>query len=139
MMRCVAGVLLVDKSGAVLLQHRDEHAPGDALLWGLPGGQIEPGESTIAAARRELLEETGLTAGALSLYWHGLHTDGDVESWVYCGRTDARQEDVVLGEGLAMVFVPADQVLALDLTRYARPLLREFLASAAYRELAGAQ
>jgi len=135
----VAGVLLVDKAGAVLLQHRDEHALSDALLWSIPGGQIEPGESTIEAARRELLEETGLTAGALSLFWHGVHSDGEVESYVYCGRTDARQQDVVLGEGLAMVFLPADQVLALDLSRFARPLLREFLASAAYRELAGAQ
>jgi 8-oxo-dGTP diphosphatase len=30
--------------------------------WSLPGGKIEPSESTIAAAHRELLEETGVTA-----------------------------------------------------------------------------
>ena len=138
-MRRVAGVLLVDAAGAILLQHRDEHAPGDRLKWGLPGGQIEPGELPLEAARRELLEETGLTAGALSLYSHLVHTEGEVESYVYCGRTDARQEDVVLGEGLAMVFVAAHEVLGLDLAQYAGPVLREFLASAAYRDLAGAQ
>lgn len=32
------------------------------LVWGLPKGQIEPGESTEEAALREVLEETGIEA-----------------------------------------------------------------------------
>ncbi len=31
-------------------------------LWSLPGGRIEPDETAIAAAARELLEESGITA-----------------------------------------------------------------------------
>ena len=39
------------------------HAAGRALLE-LPAGTLDPGEEALAAARRELLEETGLEAGS---------------------------------------------------------------------------
>ena len=53
------------KPGAVLLVRRGK--PPAAGSWSLPGGAQELGETAEQAARRELMEETGLEAGALLL------------------------------------------------------------------------
>ena len=58
-------VLAVDDSGAtprVLLERQYRHA-AQGYLWELPAGRIDPGEKELEAAKRELLEETGYTAG----------------------------------------------------------------------------
>lgn len=47
------------KAGKVLLVQRAKAPVG---LWSLPGGQVEWGETALAAAARELMEETGITA-----------------------------------------------------------------------------
>lgn len=57
-------VLAVDDSGTiprVLLERQYRHAAGD-YLWELPAGRIDPGEKELAAAKRELIEETGYRA-----------------------------------------------------------------------------
>jgi len=52
--------------GPRVLMIRRGQAPSENL-WSLPGGHVEFGEKLIDAVRRELLEETGVEAGALSL------------------------------------------------------------------------
>lgn len=57
--RVRAAVIALEQGGRWLVQRR----PSDGLLgglWEFPGGKIDPGESAVAAARRELREETGL-------------------------------------------------------------------------------
>jgi ADP-ribose pyrophosphatase len=61
-------ILAVDESGPephLLLERQYRHAVKD-YLWELPAGRIDEGESELAAAKRELLEETGYTAKS----WH---------------------------------------------------------------------
>ncbi|MFI9641381.1 NUDIX hydrolase [Micromonospora sp. NPDC051925] len=131
-----AGVVLVRSDGSLLLQLRDDHAPTDANRWGIPGGLAEPGETPEAAARRELLEETGLQVHEpLHLFWSGVTADGRHTAHVYYATTDADASDIVVGEGRAMVFVPADAVAQLDLAANARPVLRDFLTSKQYQTM----
>ena len=58
--RPAARILLVDDDGRILLFR---FTPEDrAPFWCTPGGAVDPGESYEQAARRELLEETGIVA-----------------------------------------------------------------------------
>jgi 8-oxo-dGTP pyrophosphatase MutT (NUDIX family) len=129
----VALVLLVDRHGRVLMQHRTPDAPVSPNLWGFPGGHVEPGEEPLPAAHRELLEETGLTVDRLDLWWRGAKPGAPpVEVWAFHGVTAATQEDIVLGEGQAMVFLPPDEALSRDLAATATLLLPPFLDSLDY-------
>ena len=58
-------VFPVDEKGHVLLLKGASNKKIWANLWNGPGGHLEAGESVLDAARRELVEETGLSAGKL--------------------------------------------------------------------------
>src|ERR1043166_6104901 len=49
-------LVVVRKGDRFLLVHERKHGQ----LWYLPAGRVEPGESFVAAAERETLEETGV-------------------------------------------------------------------------------
>lgn len=59
---CGASVILYSGRRILLQKRRDNGC------WGYPGGHLELGESTEEAAKRELLEETAMTANALTLF-----------------------------------------------------------------------
>jgi len=59
-----AAILVLDGEGRVLLVRQPRTAIGREL-WEIPAGKLEPGEPPEEAARRELREETGLSAEAL--------------------------------------------------------------------------
>jgi ADP-ribose pyrophosphatase len=56
-----AVVMPVDEKNRVLLV-RQYRLPARRYLWELPAGRVDPGESVLQAAKRELREETGYRA-----------------------------------------------------------------------------
>lgn len=56
-----AVVMPVDDKNRVLLV-RQYRLPARRYLWELPAGRVDPGETVLQAARRELVEETGYRA-----------------------------------------------------------------------------
>ena len=57
-------ILAIDESGSesrVLLERQYRHA-AQSMMWELPAGRIDDGETALTAAKRELLEETGYRA-----------------------------------------------------------------------------
>ncbi len=60
--RPAARVVLLDRESRIFLINSSD--PGDsskASWWEIPGGGIDPGESSAEAAHREIIEETGIT------------------------------------------------------------------------------
>src|SRR6516164_662330 len=57
-----AVMMAVDAKNRIMLV-RQYRLPADRYLWELPAGKIDDGESALQAAKRELVEETGLQAG----------------------------------------------------------------------------
>jgi 8-oxo-dGTP pyrophosphatase MutT (NUDIX family) len=59
----VAGTAaVIDEDGMILLQHR-----ADNLLWSMPGGALEVGETPAQGVVREVLEETGIGCEPVAL------------------------------------------------------------------------
>ena len=89
--RVGVGVVVRGPGEAILLEKRR-----DCGWWGLPGGKVEPGESLIDAAVREVCEETGLTVEVTHLI--GVYSDPDGRIVTYPDNGDVVQlVDVVVG------------------------------------------
>ncbi|MGR7002592.1 NUDIX hydrolase [Yinghuangia aomiensis] len=60
LVRRAVRVVLLDASGRVLLFNNNVARSRPSIWWDLPGGGLDPGETYVDAAVREIFEETGL-------------------------------------------------------------------------------
>jgi 8-oxo-dGTP diphosphatase len=111
--RCSA---IVFREDAVLLVHRLRDSVED---WVLPGGTPRPGESMAACARRETLEETGLTIDparvAFVLEALGPEDHRRTVDLVFLAAADVRGEPDAGEPDLEARFVPLVLLPGLDL------------------------
>ena len=82
-----ASVIVEDSEGRILLQLRS-----DNHCWGYAGGSVELDEVVEDAAKRELLEETGLVAESLELF--GVFSGKDTH-YVYPNGDEVSNVDIV--------------------------------------------
>jgi ADP-ribose pyrophosphatase len=103
----------------LLLLERQYRYSADARLWELPAGRIDPGENDLAAAKRELLEETGCTARKWQRILKFYPSPGFLDELMYVfiarglSQGQARPED---DERITVHFVPLKQAVQMALS-----------------------
>ena len=113
-------ILAVDESKNpsdpdIIFERQYRHAAGQFLLE-LPAGRVEPKEATLAAAKRELIEETGYRAKRWTLLTKYFASPGFLGEWmqIYLARdiregASAPEPD----ENIEVLRLPLSQSLAL--------------------------
>lgn len=133
--RQAVALLATDAEGRVLLQLRDDR-PGLAMAgqFGPFGGEVEPGETALAALCREVREELGLClAPEVLTLWdetRGLVRD-DTALTFFTMTASLQPVALRLGEGAGFAFLTARQCESWPMPGRLRPLLARFFAERA--------
>jgi|TARA_B100001971_G_C18159425_1_gene520535 ADP-ribose pyrophosphatase len=108
-----AAIVPLREDGNVVMIHQYRHPVRDFLLE-IPAGTIEPGESPLDCARRELIEETGLKAKEFIKLTevHILPAYSDEKTHVYLARKfTSRKQRLDQDEILEVVEYPLGEVV----------------------------
>ncbi|MGD9128985.1 MAG: NUDIX hydrolase [Candidatus Woesebacteria bacterium] len=107
-------IIPVTQDKKIIVTYQEQ--PGYKAFYGLPGGVIDPGEAPLAAAERELLEETGHQAQRF-LLWDAIQPYSKIDWAVYTfiAKGCERVADLNLdgGEKIELKFFAFEQFLKL--------------------------
>lgn len=108
-------VLAVDAVGRVLLVRQYRYA-ADVVCTELPGGVIDAGETPLAAAQRELLEETGFHADhwapAGVLYANPARQTNKIHIFVASSLSHVAAQRLDASEEIECLFLHPEEVMA---------------------------
>ncbi|MFD4563733.1 NUDIX hydrolase [Streptomyces sp. NPDC058467] len=100
--------VIVD-GGRLLLIRRA--VPEGGLVWVLPGGAMEPGETAEQTAVRETLEETGLAVNAVEELGERVHPDtGRLIAYVACTVLEGAARAASPREVSAVAWAAPDEI-----------------------------
>jgi len=110
------------KDGKFLTMRRTKTAPAHPLTWDLPGGVAEFGEDPLPAMRREIREETNLTAGSLRPFDVEAHASKEGVYWftVMYAASEIRGTFKISWEHDLYKWVTLDEFLKLKVPRRLR-------------------
>ncbi len=100
-------VIVLDDDNRILMVRQDHP---ERSVWMVPGGGIEEGESSAAAAVREVLEETGLEVETKGLIWHVEEVSERGQRFVNFFKARITGGSLKLGSDPELT--PSDQVLS---------------------------
>ena len=115
----VATSAYIEDDGRILLIRRADNG-----LWALPGGGMEPGETVLGCAVREVREETGIdvdVTGLVGIFSNPAHVvvypDGEVrQGFSICVRARAMNGTIrTSDESTEVAWVPRDELAQRDI------------------------
>lgn len=129
-MKTASNVLIMQDGMALAVSRRN-----DPTKWGLPGGKVDPGESSIEAALRELREEAGVALNPHEVMpILSQRSEGDVNFWtttyLFVGNFRIKPEWLRAEEGLLVAWMPLPDLanpLISPFAEYNKRVLNHYL------------
>ena len=111
-----ANIVAITKEQQVVLIKQYRHGIGK-IIWEIPGGAVEPGESPLQAAGRELLEETGYSAASL-IELGALSPNPDnhinlMHTFLALNAERISAQDLDATEEIDVFLIPVDEVIRM--------------------------
>ena len=133
--QCAASIICVNKEGRILLGRRS-----DNHLWGYAGGAVEIDECAEDCAKRELLEEMGLSTEELEFFCvnsgpeaHYIYPNGDEVSnfeVVFICRKWNGEPKALDGEMEELRFFSCSEIDLFEISPPIRPVVKKYIAKA---------
>lgn len=126
MMIDVACALILDDNQNVLVAQRSAvmRLP---MQWEFPGGKIEVGETAEECLIREIKEELGVTVEVTDFMSPTVYNDGRQSIRLFPFQCKIIAGEITLHEHAAYLWLPANELTALDWAAADIPVLEEYL------------